>query len=199
MKKWIALLLALVLALSIIACGAKEEPAPTESKMIPTEAPEVSPTETPTAQSEEDSEDTAEPTPTPEPTTDDNDLSAEIEADVEAVLEGLNTEYESLIEGVDSYETYITKQDEIIAFYEKINATSANLCVKMCSYAIICAENVLSSGKDVDELRDDMDIIYELLYDDMGDEIYDGIYDGILDDVYDDLYSGALDDTPDDV
>lgn len=183
MKKWIALLLALALVLSMTACGAKEEPKPAETEepttTVPTEAKET--------------------TPASEPNITGDDLDTQIEADVDAVLAGLNAEYESVIAGVDSYDTYIEKQAEIAAFYEKVNATSADLCIKMCGYAITYAENILASGKSTDEMYDDMEIVYDLIYDDMGDEIYDGIYDGILDDIYDDFYDGALDDQPDNV
>ena len=182
MKKWIALLLTLSLVLSMTACGSKEEPAPAE-----TEIPTTVPTET------------KEDTPTTAPISTGDDLDAQIEADVEAVLAGLTAEYESIIAGVDSYDAYIAKQAEIVAFYEKVNATSADLCIKMCGYAVTYAENILASGKSTDEMYDDTEIVYDLIYDDMGDEIYDGIYDGILDDIYDDFYDGALDNQPDDV
>ena len=182
MKKWITLLLALALVLAMTACGAKEEPKPAE-----TEAP----TTVPAAEKET--------TPATIPISTGDDLDAQIEANVEAVLADLNAEYESIIAGVDSYDAYMTKQAEIVAFYEKVNATSADLCIKMCGYAITYAENILASGKSTDDMYDDMEIVYDLIYDDMGDEIYDGIYDGILDDIYDDFYDGALDDQPDDV
>ena len=183
MKKWIALLLALALVLAMTACGTKEEPKPTE-----TEAPAT------TAPTEE-----KETTPTTTPISTGDDLDTQIEADVEAVLTDLNAEYESIIAGVDNYDAYMAKQAEIVAFYEKVNATSADLCTKMCGYAITYAENILASGKSTDDMYDDMEVVYDLIYDDMGDEIYDGIYDGILDDIYDDFYDGALDDQPDDV
>lgn len=183
MKKWIALLLALALVLSMAACGAKEKSTPTE-----TEAP------TTTAPTEE-----KETTPATPPISTGDDLDAQIEADVEVVLADLNVEYESIIAGVDSYDAYMAKQAEIVSFYEKVNATSADLCIKMCSYAVTYAENILASGESTDEMYDDMEIVYDLIYDDMGDKIYDGIYDGILDDIYDDFYDGALDDQPDDV
>lgn len=183
MKNWIALLLALALVLSMTACGRDESPTPTGTEPPATTEP-TEEKETP---------------PVTAPTLTGDDPEAQIEAEVEAVLAGLTAEYESIIEGVDSYDAYMAKQAEIVAFYEKVNATSADLCIKMCGYAITYAENILASGKSTDEMYDDMEIIYDLVYDDMGDEIYDGIYDGILDDIYDDFYDGALDDQPDDV
>lgn len=188
MRKMIALLLAMTLALSMIACGISEETTPAESVAQPSNT-----------SSSEESPDVEEGDASSTPTVADNGLEVEIEEYVKSVLENLNKEYESIIEGVDSYSTYIEKKDEVIALYEKINTTSASLCIKMRSYAIACAENILDSGKSVDDMYDDMEIIYDLIYDDMGDEIYNRIYDGILDDIYDDLYDGALDDLPDGV
>ena len=182
MKKWITILLVLVLVLSMTACGTKEKPTTIETQATtvptPTKAEEIIPTTTPA---------------------DGDDWESQVEADVEATLAALTAEYESIITGVDSYAAYMEKQAEIAAFYEKVIATSESLCIKMCAYAADYAESVLASGKDTDDMYDDLEIVYDLIYDDMGDEIYDGIYDGILDDIYDDFYDGALDDRPDDV
>lgn len=181
MRKGIALLLTFAMMLSITACGAKE------ANSAETEAPETTPTE---------SKESILVTPSVFTR---GDLDSLIEADVEAVLADLNAEYESVIAGVDGYDTYMGKKAEIAVFYEKINTASEELCIKMCAYAIAYAEDILTSGKASDEMYDDMEIVYDLIYDDMGDEIYDGIYDGILDDIYDDFYDGALDDQPDNV
>ena len=182
MRKWIAILLALAMALSLAACGVKE--VPQEAPAAPKQ--EAAPKET-------------ESVPATLPASADEDLEGYIEADVQAALDALTAEYESIIEGVDSYEAYMKQEGQIAAFYENILDTSAQLCTKMRAYSIRLAEGILSSGKDYRDMRDDLDVIYDLLYDDMGDEIYDGIYDGILDDLYDDFYDGALDDQPEDV
>ena len=160
------------MVLSITACGAKEDPKPAETEVPAT-----------TAHTE-----AKETTLATAPISTGDDLDAQIEADVGAVLAGLTAEYESIIAGVDSYDAYMAKQAEIAAFYDKVNVTSADLCIKMCSYAVTYANNIPGSGKSTDDMYDDMEIIYNLIYDDMGDDIYDGIYDGILDDIYDDFY-----------
>lgn len=183
MKKWITILLALALVLSMTACGAKEEPTPAETEAPTTAAPT----------------EVKETTPTTVPISIGDDLDIQIEADVEAVLANLTAEYESIIAGVDSYDTYIQKQDEIAAFYETAVAASEDLCSKMYVYALAYTENILTSDASTDDMYDEMDIVYDLIYDDMGDEIYDGIYDGVLDDLYDDFYDGVLDDQPDGV
>lgn len=184
MKKWIAILLALVMALSMAACS-KETPPKVETEIPATTAPKAPETEA------------TLPTSTPDASAD--DLEAQIEAYVEATLAALTTEWETLSSGVDSFDAYVEKADAIQAFYEKVLTTSAEICIQMRNYSILCAENILASGKPTDDMYDDMDIVYDLIYDDMGDEIYDGIYDGILDDMYDAFYDEALEDRPDDV
>ena len=49
----------------------------------------------------------------------------------------------------------------------------------------------------IDTKYDELEELYNRIYDDAGNEIYDGIYDGILEDMYDDFYDGLLDDAYD--
>lgn len=127
------------------------------------------------------------------------DLQNKIESTVESTLSSLTTEWETLSSGIDSYKTYLAKEADVEAFYEKVNTTSATLCIQMCQYGIEYAEAILASGRSTDDMYSDLEDIYDLIYDDMGDEIYDGIYDGILDEMYDAFYDGALDERPDGV
>ena len=128
-----------------------------------------------------------------------DDWESRAEAEVVSAVNTLMVEHETLIAKVDSYASYVKNRDEITAFYEKIIAASAELGIKMCTLAADYAESILTSGKPVDDMYDDMDDIYDLFYDDMGDEVYDGIYDELMDDVYDSFYGGALGDIPDDL
>ena len=128
-----------------------------------------------------------------------SDIESKIETEVETTLSALTAEWEVLSAGIDSYETYMAKAAEIEAFYEKVNSTSATLCLNMCSYSIEYAEAILASGKSTDDMYSDMSELYDAIYDEACDDIYDGIYDGLLDDMYDILYNGALKDRPDGV
>lgn len=128
-----------------------------------------------------------------------SDLEIEIETEVENTLAGLNAEWEELSVSVDGYQSYMENMEKIKDFYEKVYSTSQNLCIRMCEYSIEYAEAVLASGNSVDDMYLALEGIYDLIYDNMGDEIYDGIYDGILDEMYDVLYGNALDDKPDGV
>lgn len=128
-----------------------------------------------------------------------SDIESKIETEVETTLTALTTEWESLSADIDSYDTYMAKAAEIKAFYEKVNSTSARLCLKMCSYSIEYAEAILASGKSTDDMYSDMSELYDVIYDEACGDIYDGIYDGLLDDMYDLLYNGALKDRPEGV
>jgi len=181
MKKMIAFMLILALTLSLMGCG-KEEPAPTVPGWPVVTFPNITvPKETTSAGHSDDG------------------MEAQIEAEVETVLETLYIELEALSEAVDSYHAYAENADSVSEFYQRVLSASEALCLNMRLHSISIAQSILSSGKSVDDMYEDADILYDLIYDDMGDEIYDGIYDGILDDVYDAFYDGALDDQPEDV
>lgn len=135
----------------------------------------------------------------PSATTSYEELESSVETAVETALTALTEEWERFCEGIDSFEAYMEKQSEVKAFYDKINVEAATLCIQMCQYSIDYAEAILASGASADEMYSDAEGIYDLIYDDIGDEIHDGIYDGILDEMNDAFYSGALDDRPDGV
>lgn len=128
-----------------------------------------------------------------------SDIKSKIETEVETTLSALTAEWETLSADIDSYGTYMAKAAEMKAFYEKVNSTSASLCLKMCSYSMEYAEAILASGRSTDDMYSDMSELYDVIYDEACGDIYDGIYDGLLDDMYDVLYDGALKDRPDGV
>lgn len=127
------------------------------------------------------------------------DIEAIVVKDVEDTIVALTTEWETLIADIDSYDSYVANADKIAALYEKMNNESARLCIRMREYSIDYAYAILSSEKSADDMYDDLEGIYDLIYDEAGDDIYDGIYDGLLDEMYDSLYSGVLDERDDDV
>ena len=73
------------------------------------------------------------------------------------------------------------------------------MIIRLCDYALNYAQIILSSDMDTDDMYDELDIIYDSIYDGAGDDIYDEIYDGILDDMYDAFYDGVLDEAYDTV
>ncbi len=114
--------------------------------------------------------------------------------DVEDTISALNMEYEQLKSDINTYDKYLVNVGMVDAFYGKINKVNSNLCLRMCQHSLDYAELIIKSDKDNDSKYDELDELYESIYDDAGDDIYDKIYDGILDDLYDDFYEGILDD-----
>lgn len=121
-----------------------------------------------------------------------DELEEKIDKDIEDTVSALNSEYEQLKSEIDTYAKFLNSADKMEAFYEKIYKTNYALCVRMCEYSLNYAQLIINSPKSNDEKYDDIRLIYDIVYDDMGKEIYDEIYDGLLDDMYDDYYDGIL-------
>lgn len=190
------LVLACISAFILTACGQAEAEKPAETTAaaeVTTEAAtEAATTE---AVTEEETEAETEETEAAEKTAGTEDeLTQLVEKDVEDTILVLNSEYEELKSDVDSYDKYLENADEVKAFYTHVVDTHKELCIRMREYSISYAEMIFESDKSNDDKYDDLEGIYDIIYDDAGDDIYDGIYDGLLDDMYDDFYDGIIDD-----
>lgn len=183
-KKVLSICLSVLLILSVAVmfcgCGKKDATHPVQGNTVP--------------------ENTTEATTIPfSPAADSVEaLESLIMTDVKTTISELEAEYDSMVSGITNYEEYLENVAKIEEFYEKVSNTSYQLSVKLREYSVTYAELVINSGKSYDDIYDDLDGIYDCIYDDAGDELYDGIYDGILDDMYDDFYSGVIDDAMDD-
>lgn len=122
-----------------------------------------------------------------------DELEEIVSADVETTIEALNTEYENLITEVDTYEEYKNNVEKVEAFYGKIRTETSNLCIRLREYAVMYSEYLLASNMSYDEKYDEIDWIYDFLYNDACDEIYDEIYNGLMEDMYDAFYDGVID------
>ena len=67
----------------------------------------------------------------------------------------------------------------------------------MYDYSLSYAELIINSNKAFDEKYDDFEELFDVIYDDGGDDIFDGIYDGVLDDMFDTFYDDILGDYDD--
>lgn len=117
--------------------------------------------------------------------------------DVEDTVAELSTEYEALKAEINTYTKYLDSTDKMEAFYAKISDTNYSLCVRMYEYSLDYAESIVNSDMSNDDKYDELEELYDSIYEDSGDEIYDRIYDGILEDIYDDFYDGLLDEAYD--
>lgn len=214
-KKWMKQMLittfGVLLTMLMVGCGSREESVSDATVVVESNeekgeeeknnqtSVEVETKEVEVSKEEitDEGADELEPTSIPQ-SEDDMDELEKLETlvikDVEDTISALNEEYGLLLNEVDTYEKYLENTEKIEAFYEKVYNENLNLCIRMREYSVDFAEMILDSGKSFDDMYDDLEIIYNCVYDDAGDDIYDGIYDGILDDMYDDYYDGILDD-----
>ena len=193
LNRLFALLCATAMLVSFTACDSKKGDEEKTSNEATSSS--VDETEKQDAESKTDAP-KGEETKAPSANTD-GDLDDIAIKDVEYAVAALNTEYEGLKAEINTYAKYLDNTDKMEAFYAKIQDTNYSLCVRMYEYSLGYAESVVSSDMSNDDRYDELEELYDSIYEDAGDEIYDGIYDGILEDMYDDFYDGLLDDAYD--
>ncbi len=176
MKKTTTLLLALLMVFTLFACNNNSK-SPQEPNAQPTYSNIATPNLNISANTLDE-------------------LEELVSTDAENTVATLEKEFEDL-EKISTYAEYSSNISKIEAFYNKIIETTESLCLRLNEYALEYGKIIMSSKKSSDDKYDDLDEIYDCIYDDAGDEIYDGIYAGILDDMYDAFYAGVLDDAYD--
>lgn len=196
-KKIIALFLALTLILFATACGTQTTTDPNTATNTSTEREDVTTDmqneSSPEADaSTENSEDAIEPGTL-------EALEVDVMKDVENSVSTLKSEMETLVTEIDSFDKYVENADRMEAFYTKVCNDSSLLGICLMEHAVTYAEFIMNSDNDFDDKYDDLDELYDVVYEDAGDEFYDGIYDGILEDMYDIFYDELLDDAYDTV
>lgn len=199
-QKVLTILLA-ALMLFLAGCGTAESGTPssqTESSSQAESGAESS--EESTAESVQESSGEVSPASRPEESasagTDPqgvDQLKAALEKDVEALISSLTSEYEELAADIDTYEKYISNAGRVESFYASTVETVRQFCIKLREYSVTYATVITASDGSYSEKYDELDAIYDDIYDDVGEEIYDEIYDGVLDDMYDTFYDGILD------
>lgn len=189
MKRITALLLALVMVLSLAACAKQAEP----STYFSTPPIKVDPD-----QNQDNKDNEKEPLKSDavfESSVD--EVITNVQKDIEDTISALILKKETLEGKIDTYKKYKENISEIETFYTEIYDETKHLCIRLREYSLACAEAILASDISNDDKYDDLEIIYDDIYDDAGDDVYDEIYDGILDDMYDTFYDGVLDDAYD--
>lgn len=183
MKKVVSMTLALVMAASLAACGGG---ASSGSSAAAQSAP--APTPESTAAEAQDSTASAG---------DDGTLYGTASADIESTVSSLTAAYEALTADIATYDDYVANVDRVEAFYATVIEETRNLCIRLREYGADYVDSVLSSGLTCDEMYDELDVLYDDLYDDAGGDVYDEIYDDLMGDLFDAFYGGVLSDIPD--
>ena len=159
--------------------------APADSNVDVTEKPEV--TETP--QSNDTSKDVS--------TLDTSSPDAIIEsanALQKKEIDALKSEWESLKGKVDSYKSFVNKEEEIEAFYKKVADKCTAMCTTGYEASLAYAKAINSSGKSFEDKYKDSKNIEEDIYDDLFDGINDSIYEDLFKDMTRSFYEDVLDD-----
>ena len=119
--------------------------------------------------------------------------------DVEVCIAAINEKFGQLTAEIDTYDKYIQNKDLVEAFYTGVYQDTKNICIRMREYCLKYVEIILESDKTDDEKYDELEEMYDVVYDEAGDEIYDGYYDGVLDEIYDVFYDEILDEAYDEI
>ena len=122
-----------------------------------------------------------------------------VSTDVESTINELNAEWEKLKEEVNTYDIYLNEIEKVETYYDKIQSTTEQLCIRLYAYSANCAELILSSNKEYRDKYDDLEMINDIIYKNACEEIKDRIYDGILEDIKDTFYDGIIKDAEDTV
>lgn len=125
------------------------------------------------------------------------ELNELIPKETEVRITILNEKYEKLQTEIDTYEKYMQNKEQVEAFYTWVCQNTKDICIRMRECCLRYADVILKSNKSNDEKYDDLEDMYDVVYDEAGEEIYDEYYDGVLDDVYDVFYDGILEDAYD--
>lgn len=207
MKKRIAGLLAIVLLLSLAACGSEPENTEVPSAVSSTDAS----TTAPSAETTEPSSDTATSSESMEKPADNSytmdltgittleELETRIEEHLASTIASLNAQWETLAATIDTYQKYVENTEQISSFYQTVIEETDQMCILLYEYTAAYARMVLDSDMSDDDKYDAIEGINDCLYEDACDEINDEIYDGLLGDMNDHFYDGILKDAQDDV
>lgn len=187
MKKKFLLVSVLFLALILVACGgqsAKDVKAEPEKNNGSAEEEKASKAELQTGEIKASTIDV---------------LNELVPKEIDSRVVALNEKYEKLQTEIDTYDKYIANKEKMTDYYASVYKDMQDNCIRMREYCVKYAQIILESDKANDEKYDDLEEMYDVVYDDAGEDIYDEFYDGVLEDIYDVYYDGILDEAYDTV
>lgn len=124
-----------------------------------------------------------------------DELKVVISSDVENTISGLIAEWGELKSEIDSYAKYVEKVDVVEEFYDKINETSEQICVRLQEYTLAYARQIMSSNMPIIEKCETFDDLLNCIYEDAAGAVLDGIYEELLGDMLDTFYEGVISDS----
>lgn len=196
-KKMIRLLLVTMFTLSAVACGSQS--ASHEGTQSNTASEQAGITNELSSQQSSGASDTESNIEVILEICTLDELEEIVLKDVKDTIELLTIEMNALAMEITTFKDYEENGERIEAFYTNVCNETFHLEIQLMEYAVAYAEFIMNSDSDFDDKYDDLDELYDVVYEDAGDEIYDEIYDGILDNMYDLFYDGLLDEAYDSV
>lgn len=190
MNKKLTFILVWVMALSLAACSGKKDSDSTTDSSISNEETEDTSNEVKESTEDPKTEVKEDPLET---------LEILVNKDVEDTIAVLTKNYENLTAEIDTYEKYKENAEKVESFYTDTCTIHQELTLRLKEYALTYAETILSSNSSTDDMYEELEKLYDVVYDGSGDDVYDDIHDGILDDMYGFYYEGLLDDAYDTV
>ncbi|WP_289093264.1 hypothetical protein [uncultured Bifidobacterium sp.] len=177
-KKPLVCLLSMVMALSVAACGSN-----------PTSDTGSQPQSSATNDTTTDNSEPALPKVTVSSL---DELNTEVTEYVDSAIADLQTQYDALTASIGDYNAYVENIGNVQQFYASALSDTETMCLQMYQYALDYVTFITSSDRSFSDQYDDMEELYDVVYDEEGTRIYDDIYDGIMSDAYDYFYDGVV-------
>lgn len=119
--------------------------------------------------------------------------------DIASFTTELESEWKILSSQITTFDDYKNNKEKISKYYDKIVKNTETFSIKIREYALKYGEIIINSDKSFNDKYDELEEIYDDIYDGIAEDLYDDIYDGLLEDMYDYYYDGILDDAYDNV
>ena len=190
MKKPLACLIAIIAAFSISSCSSNSA---TNGNATSNNVQNESIQNDKDTAVEQDAEDPEQPTPQVSVSSLD-ELNTEVTEYIDSEIADLQAHYDGLTAEIGDYNAYVENVEKVQQFYASALSSTQTICLQMYQFALDYATFVTTSDKDFPDQYDDMEELYDVVYDEEGERIYDEIYDGIMSDAYDYFYDGIVSD-----
>lgn len=190
MNKRISCLIVAALMLMLPACGSNNSTTPDDTGAA---------NDSQTSEDNTQTDDTDGQDGIDSPATTLDELNDEVASYVESEAANIVATSDALIAGMSDYDDYVANVDSVQEFYDNAIGDVTQMAIQLQQYSIDYATMVTSSDEERADQYDDIEELYDTIYEDAFDVIYDDIYDDMMDDIYDAFYDGIIDDAYDTV
>lgn len=126
------------------------------------------------------------------------ELKNNAKEDIDYLVKELDATWKQLSEEINTFDSYMAHKDKIASFYKEIVKKSKDFTIKTRAYTLRYAEVIIHSDNSWDVKYDEIDKIYDDLYDGVLEDLYEGVYETLLDKIYD-YYDQIIEEASDSV